>query len=122
MQGNRSFRVSNELKKEISCILKQSIRDPRLDCLITISEIDVSKDLSYAKVFVTFIQDNINEYEDKKKIKEILKILKNASGYIRFLISKRLNMRIIPFLSFYYDDSFFKGYKISKIIDNAINE
>lgn len=110
--NNRFCRISKILKKEISVILHTKIRDPRLNLVLSVSFIEVFKDLSYAKIFITFLY-----YKDKKKIKDKILILNNASSFIRYLLSKKLNLRTIPILKFFYDDAFFKSMKIFNIIN-----
>ncbi|VFP86404.1 30S ribosome-binding factor RbfA [Candidatus Erwinia haradaeae] len=109
----RLKRIAQEIKKEIAIILQCKIRDPRLDGMITVSSVSVSRDLAYAKVFVTFLQDK-NEVE----IAFNLQILSRASGYIRTLLSQTMNIRMTPKLSFYHDNSFLIGMRISKLVSN----
>ncbi|CAL4322069.1 30S ribosome-binding factor [Buchnera aphidicola (Chaetosiphella stipae setosa)] len=107
---HRSNRISEEIKKEISLIIQKFIDDPRINRFSTISDVILSKDYSYAKVFIS--------YPEKKKFIKIfsLRFLNNASGYIRFLLSKKLNLRIIPKIKFFYDFSFINGKKISNLL------
>lgn len=114
---SRSSRVAQELKKILSFIIQYSLRDPRLNTMITVSEVLLSPDCKYAKVFVTFLND-------KKKIiiTEIIKILNNATGFIRKLLSKKIKLRMTPKLFFIYDDSFANGIKISNILSSVINK
>ncbi|VFP80632.1 30S ribosome-binding factor RbfA [Candidatus Erwinia haradaeae] len=109
----RLQRIAQEIKKEIAIILQCKIRDPRLDGMITVSSVDVSRDLVYAKVFVTFLQDK-NEAE----IAFNLQILSGASGHIRTLLSQAMNIRMTPKLSFYHDNSLLIGIRISKLVSN----
>lgn len=63
---NRSVRISQELQKNIASIIQYSLKDPRINTIITVSEVQVSKDLSHAQVFVSFLQ-NYNKLNIKKK-------------------------------------------------------
>ncbi|HXK00636.1 MAG TPA: 30S ribosome-binding factor RbfA [Buchnera sp. (in: enterobacteria)] len=114
---SRTFRVSQELKKELSLIIQYSLRDPRLNTMITVSEVLLSPDLSYAKIFITLLNN-----QDTFFIKETIKILKNATGFIRTLLSKKIKLRIIPKLFFIYDNSFIEGIRISNIISHVIKK
>ncbi|WP_343154067.1 30S ribosome-binding factor RbfA [Buchnera aphidicola (Aphis aurantii)] len=108
---SRSSRIAHELQKNIAIIIQFFLKDPRFKTIITISEVVVSKDLSYAQVFISFLKKN-NNFNSKK----ILILLNKASGYIRKLLCQKLRLRIIPNIVFYYDDSFEKGNKISLLL------
>ncbi|MXP56448.1 30S ribosome-binding factor RbfA [Pantoea sp. Mhis] len=112
---SRSKRIAQQLKKNISIILQRNIQDPRLEIMITVSAVEVSSDLAYAKVFVTFLNN-----KDKELIKNILKILQNASGYIRNLLSGLMYLYIVPKLTFFYDSSLDEGIRISDLIFNTL--
>lgn len=109
---SRSSKIAQELQKKIAVIIQCFLKDPRLKTIITISEVIVSKDLSCAKVFVSFLEIN-----NKLSTKKLLTLLNKASSYIRKLLYKQLKLRIIPNIIFYYDDSFIKGNKISLLLN-----
>ncbi len=111
----RPQRVSQELQKEIAIILQREIKDPRLGMMTTVSGVEVSRDLAYAKVFVTFLND-----KDENAIKEGIKVLQDASGYIRTLIGKAMRLRIVPELTFFYDNSLVEGMRMSNLVSNVI--
>ncbi|WWO96085.1 MAG: 30S ribosome-binding factor RbfA [Candidatus Dasytiphilus stammeri] len=96
---NRPAKVARALKKELSIILQREIRDPRIDKLITVTAVEISKDLVNAKVFIIFGYSP----DSKKNILKKIKILQNADGYIRTLLSKNICLRIIPKITFLYD-------------------
>lgn len=112
---SRACRIAQELKKELSFIIQYSLRDPRLNTMITVSEVLVSPDFSDAKIFITLLND-----QDTLFVKETIKILKKATGFIRTLLSNKIQLRIIPKLFFIYDNSFIEGIRISKVIANSI--
>ncbi|CAL4323408.1 30S ribosome-binding factor RbfA [Buchnera aphidicola] len=114
---NRASRISQELQKKIAVIIQYSLNDPRINTFITVSEVKLSKDLSYAQVFVSFLQNN-----KKNEIKKILIILNKAVSYIRKLLCKQTRLRIIPNIVFHHDDSFVKADKISMILANIIKK
>ncbi|ALD15316.1 ribosome-binding factor A [Buchnera aphidicola (Aphis glycines)] len=109
---SRSSKISQELQKTISIIIQYFLRDPRFKTIITISEVVVSTDLSYAQVFFSCL-----EIDNKLSIKKLLTSLNKASGYIRKLLCKKLTLRIIPKIVFYHDDSFIKGNRISLLLN-----
>lgn len=119
MAFHRSTRIAQELKKEISIILLKYIRDPRINCMITISMVKLSRDLSFAKIFISLLNINKNCYNNfyqNKNSQEIISILKGASKYIRKMLSYRIKLRKIPFLLFDYDNSLIEGMKISNLL------
>jgi ribosome-binding factor A len=109
----RTDRVGQQIQKEIAIILMREIKDPRLS-MTTVSAVEVTRDLAYAKVFVTFFNDNPEE------IKASLEVLADAEGYIRSLLGKRLRARIMPHLRFVYDSSMSEGVRMSALVDQAV--
>lgn len=110
----RSDRVAQELKKEVAVILQREVKDPRIG-MVTVSDVEVSRDLAYAKIFVTFLFDN-----DPEAIKQGLKGLEKASPYIRTLVGKAMRLRIVPELRFIYDESLVEGMRMSNLVSNVI--
>lgn len=109
---SRSSKIAQELQKNIAIIIQYFLKDPRFPIIITISEVVVSKDLSYAQVFVSFLETN-NHFS----VKKLVSLLNRASGYIRKLLCKKLKLRIIPNIVFYHDNSFMKGNKITLLLN-----
>lgn len=113
---SRPQRVGHELQKEIAIILQREIKDPRLG-MVTVSGVELSKDLSYAKVFVTFLND-----DDSEVVTQGLKVLNDATGYIRSLVGKTMKLRIIPELKFVYDQSLVEGMRMSNLVSQVIQQ
>lgn len=113
---SRTQRVSQEMQKEIAIILQREIKDPRL-IMTTVSDVEVSRDLAYAKVYVTFLND-----EDENAVKEGLKVLQEATGYIRMLLGKAMRLRIVPELTFFYDRSLVDGMRMSNLVNEVIKQ
>ena len=108
MANYRKGRINDEVKKELSFILRE-VKDPRLsDAFISITSVDVSGDLKFAKVYYSALMG------DKK---EIAKGLKSCSGFIRREIARRLNLRMTPEFTFFEDHSFEHGAHISKLLN-----
>lgn len=110
----RSDRVAQELQKEIAVILQREVKDPRVG-MVTVSDVEVSRDLAYAKVFVTFLFDN-----DPEAIAQGMQGLEKASPYIRTLLGKAMRLRIVPELRFIYDESLVEGMRMSNLVSNVI--
>ncbi len=112
---SRTERVSQQIQKEVAMILQREVKDPRL-VMVTVSDVEVSRDLAYAKIFVTFFSN------DDEKINQSIKILNDAAGFIRSLLAKRIRARIMPHLSFHYDKSMVEGVKMASLVDQVIAE
>ncbi len=110
----KTERLANLLVKEVSEILMTEVKDEDIK-FVTVTHIDLSSDLSYAKVYCTML-------DDSKKDK-CIHDLNGASGFIRSeVIKRKLEMRKIPEFTFVYDDSINYGNNIEKIIKNIHNE
>jgi len=112
----RTDRVSDFLKKELSQIIQRELRDPRVG-MVSITDIEVTRDLSFAKVFVTFLG-----LEGEEATKEALEVLNGAASYLRTLLSKTHRMRTTPKISFHYDKSVHSGAYLSNLIDRAVKD
>lgn len=106
----RSGRINEEVKKEISDIIRNEIRDPRLTAMVSVTKVDVTKDLRYAKVFVSIFGDD----EEKKNS---LDALKSSSGFLRRELSHRINLRYTPELTIELDDTIEHGMHIDALIE-----
>ncbi|QCI21669.1 30S ribosome-binding factor RbfA [Buchnera aphidicola (Hyadaphis tataricae)] len=114
---NRSVRIAQELQKNIAIIIQYSLKDPRIQTIITVSEVRVSRDLSHAQIFISCLNQ-----ENGLHINKILLILNKASSYIRRLLCKRMKLRIIPNIIFYHDDSCLKGNNIALLLNRLSNK
>lgn len=106
--SNRMNKVNEELKKEISHVISQEIKDPHLTGLISVTSVDTTPDLRYARVYVSMINAKSN--------KTNLAILKKCSGFVRSMVAKRVNLRITPELVFLFDESIEYGSRIDSIL------
>jgi len=107
MAKYRQGRINEAMVKEISDIIR-GVKDPRVsDLLVTITGVDCSADLKFAKIYYSAVTDEPAEVE---------KGLVSASGYIRSQIAERLNLRITPELKFIHDKSIEKGAQIAKLL------
>ncbi len=109
--NNRMIRINDEIKREVSEIIRSELKDPRIGLITSILKVETTNDLKYCKIYVSILGD------DEKK-EETIDGLKNASGFIRKQIAARVNLRNTPELKFILDNSLEYGFKISKIIDD----
>ncbi|ANE76044.1 30S ribosome-binding factor RbfA [Dickeya solani] len=111
---SRTQRVAQEMQKEIAIIIQREVKDPRVG-MATVSGVEVSRDLAYAKVFVTFLNDN-----EPEQVKAGVKALQDASGFIRMLLGKAMRLRVVPELTFSYDNSLVEGMRMSNLVTNVV--
>ena len=101
-------RIESILLKEISYILANEVKDKDIN-FVTVTAVDVTNDLSYAKVYVTVLED--------EKRETTMQALNDASGFIRSQLFDRVDMRNVPELTFVYDESIAYGKKIENLIE-----
>ncbi len=101
-------RIASNFVKEISYILANEIKDQDIH-FVTVTDCKVTNDLSFAKVYVTVL--------DQEKKEATMEALNNAAGFIRKMLADRVDVRHIPELSFVYDESIDYGKKIETIIE-----
>lgn len=112
---SRTDRVAQEIQKEIAMIIQREVKDPRLG-MVTVNAVEVTRDLAYAKVFVTFFTlEGQNE-------KQSVEILNEAAGFIRSVLAKRIKARIMPELRFVYDKSLAEGVRMTNLVNQAVAE
>jgi ribosome-binding factor A len=114
MGFTRNSRLSEEIKKTISNIILNELKDPRIPMLTSVTNVDVTKDLKFAKVYISVYGDN-----DQKA--KCIEGLKSSAGFIRKEVGSSIKMRHIPELLFEIDNSIEYGLHISKIL-NEINK
>jgi ribosome-binding factor A len=112
---SRTDRVGQQIHKEIAGILQNEFkhREPELG-MVTVSGVEVSRDLAHAKVFITFYSD------DELKVADDLKKLQEGKSFVRGLLGKRIRMRNVPAVHFFQDDSIIEGARISALVNQAI--
>lgn len=111
---SRLDRVGDFIQQELARMIQFEVRDPRIG-MVMVNEVRVSRDLSHARVFVTFVGR-----EDAAEIEEALEALNKAAGYLRTLLSKINTMRVTPRLIFVFDESVRRGATLSSLIDRAL--
>jgi ribosome-binding factor A len=114
---NRPERVADSIQRSLAGILLQNMADERFR-LVTITGVVVSRDLSYAKVYVSVLL----EEKEKEKIKPIIQALNHAANKMRRYLARDVDLRIVPELKFIYDESTTHGLAISSLIDAAMKK
>ena len=110
MSSNRIGRINEEIQKELASLLR-NLKDPRVQStMISITHVETTPDLRYAKVYASFL--------DETKAAEALKGLKSASGYLRRELGAALKLRYTPELVWALDDSITYGAKMLKLINS----
>ena len=112
---DRIDRISSEMQKVISNIIREEVKDPRIPLMTSVVSANVTKDLKYAKIYVSVLGDA----ETKKGA---MIALKKSAGFIRRQIAATMNLRCTPELTFVLDESIERGSYISSLIDKAISD
>ena len=107
----RGERVGSEIQRELALILRDEVRDPRLN-QVTVQEVRVVRDLSHARVFFTLM--------DRDQAKKTEQALNKAASFLRRRLGEVMKMRTIPQLHFEYDHSLEHGLRLSSLIDKAV--
>ena len=110
MASNRIGRINEEIQKAIASLIRE-LKDPRVqDTMISVTRVEATPDLRYAKIYVSFLQE--------EKAKDALKGLRSAGGYLRRELGRALQLRYTPELVWEQDDSITYGAKMLKLINS----
>lgn len=112
---SRTQRVGDFLKQELATQIQFEVRDPRVG-MVSITDVEVSRDMSHAKVFVTVMNK-----ESAEDAQESIDALNKAAGFLRTQIARSNTARTTPRLRFYYDSSVGRGQYLSNLIDKAVS-
>lgn len=115
MSANRTARVAEEIKRAISDIIRNDIRDPRLPEVISIMSVEVTSDFSYAKIYYSVLNGEGGE-------KDVRDALKSATGFIRRELASRVRLRQVPELRFELDKSIERVIALNRLIDETIQK
>jgi ribosome-binding factor A len=107
----RPQKVADLIQRELAELIRLEVRDPRVG-MVTLTSVDVSPDMSHAKVFFTIL--------DSGKKDETAKGLQRAASFLRSQLSRRMSMYTTPELRFVYDESVERGDRLSRLIDSVI--
>jgi len=114
-RGQRVRRVGDQIQRELAELIRDSVRDPRIGT-VTVSGVEVSRDLGHARVYVTVLGA---EPEESRRAAELLG---HAAAFLRRELSKRMRLRSVPQLHIDYDPSFDRGAHLGQLIDSAIRD
>jgi len=109
MASNRIGRINEEIQRELASLIP-NVKDPRVSGMISVTAVDTTPDLRFAKIFISVL--------DKSDCAQVLKGLKSASGYLRRELGRSLNLRYTPELTFVRDDSIDQGAHILEMLRN----
>ena len=109
MASNRIGRINEEIQRGLASLLR-TVKDPRVHGLVTITRVDTTPDLRFSKIYVSVL--------DKSDVKEVVKGLKSAGGYLRRELGRALSLRYTPELVFQADDSIDRGTHILKLLND----
>ena len=109
MASNRIGRINEEIQRELASLIP-NVKDPRVSGLISVTAVDTTPDLRYAKIYISVL--------DKSDCAQVLKGLKSASGYLRRELGHTLQLRYTPELTFVRDDSIDQGAHILDMLRN----
>jgi len=110
MASNRMGRINEEIHREMSSLIR-TVKDPRVTGMVSVTAVEATNDLRYAKIFISVL--------DKSDVNQVLKGLKSAAGYLRRELGRNLRLRATPELHFVADDSIAYGAHILEVLSNV---
>ena len=113
MATNRINRINEDIQRELASLIR-TVKDPRVHGLISHTRVDTTADLRYCRVYVSML--------DHSDVKEVVKGLKSAAGYLRRELGRVLTLRYTPELQFIEDDSIERGVRMVSMIDRVLEE
>ena len=105
----RPGRVAQLMKREIAGILARELSDPRLASMVSVTDVEVTQDLSFARVYVSVLEGGMDR-------QQALEALERAAGYVRRLLAPRLGLREVPEVRFLLDTSIERGARVEEIL------
>ena len=112
--SQRAQRVGDQIQRELADLLRLHVKDPRIG-MVTVTAVEVSPDLSHAKIFFTHLAG-------KEHATTAVEAIEHSAGYLRTELAHRFKLYSVPQLHFVYDDSIESGLRLSKLIDDAVAE
>lgn len=111
---SRTRRLGEQIQRELAVLIQREVKDPRVG-FVTVSAVDVSRDLAHAKVYIT-------ELGEAGHRDECLQALNHAASFLRHELGQRLSVRHIPELKFTYDTSIERGARLESLIKQAVSK
>jgi ribosome-binding factor A len=112
---SRDLKVADFIRDELAQIIQHEMRDPRVGSFVSVNDVRVSKDLSYADIYVSSLQ--VSSEEERA---ELVNVLNGAAGFFRSTLAKRHKMRTTPKPRFHYDELIESAPRLEKLIDEAL--
>jgi ribosome-binding factor A len=112
---SRTDRVADYLRKELASLIQFEMRDPRV-AMVSITDVEVSRDLGHARVFFTVLGK-----DDAREAEPVTEALNKAAGFLRSKLSKDSNLRMVPALQFRFDTSVGRGRYLEDLIERAVS-
>ena len=113
----RTDRIGDQIQRDLAELIRMELKDPRVG-MVTINQVSVAKDLGFADVYVTLLTiDDVNAESDE--VRETIKTLNGAAGFLRTELGKRIKLRAIPQLRFHFDSSVGEGRRLDSLIRQA---
>ncbi|HQA60284.1 MAG: 30S ribosome-binding factor RbfA [Tepidanaerobacteraceae bacterium] len=109
MEFSRNERIAEEIKKAASLIINNELKDPRIDGLVSVTRVDVTRDLRHATIFISF-------YGDNAKKNTTFDVIQKAKGFIRYELANQLRIKYMPEISIKLDESIEYGFRIDKLL------
>jgi len=110
----RARRIADQIQRELPELIRQEVKDPRVG-MLTITEVEVNRDMEFAKVYFTTLGDG-------QAHEACLQGLQRASGFLRSQLSHRMQLRVVPKLTFVYDRSVERGMELPRLMETAVAE
>ena len=108
----RQYRVADQIQRELAQLIRDEVRDPRVSPFATICEVEVTSDLSLARIYISAVGDDDDS--------ETVPALQKASGFLRRKLASLMKLRHVPELRFLLDDTALRAENISKVINDAV--
>ncbi|MGF1525948.1 MAG: 30S ribosome-binding factor RbfA [Candidatus Competibacterales bacterium] len=112
-ESPRLRRVAELIRRDLASLIRHEVDDPRM-AMVSITDVEVSRDLAYGRVYVTFLGAAVQRAE-------VVELLNEASGFLRRELGRQLHLRTVPKLLFRYDEAVERGAALSALIDAAVS-
>ncbi len=115
MSETRARRVADQIKKEVSQIIREELKDPRVAAITSVTEVVVTRDLRYARIYISI-------YGEPEQQQQTYQVLTRAAGFFRSEIGKRIRLRYAPELTFHLDRSLEYGNHIEQVLKSISDQ
>lgn len=113
----RTDRIAEQMQRDLAELIRTSLKDPRVG-MITVNSVEVARDLGYADIYVTLL--TVEDLDaDSDQVKQTIKILNGAAGFLRTELGRMIKLRMIPQLRFHFDASVKRGRQLDQLISKA---